>query len=225
MNTNVNPEIPFDLQKDFEKEAEQALTLYLDFVVDGTASMYTVFPAVYFAAVHFLECLTKYEVYPRLGLTVIRNEEAGETSEVMDFEGAAFTPDLNLFLKKLRTISLYGGGEDGKESVHRAIRKAIDKFPSYGRNKALLVFSDAYGSNDYDEYITSPLGQVIFFCTEEMSEEDFLFCFVRDDGSFDEEASPMYISIEKLLRPLNGEFLDNIVKPLKDLMKGVSIGA
>ncbi len=58
-----------------------------------------------------------------------------------------------------------------------------------------------------------------------MSEEDFHFCFVQADGELDEEASPMFISLEKLLKPMSTEFMDNIVKPLKDLMKGVSIGA
>lgn len=48
------------------------------------------------------------------------------------------------------------------------------KFPVTGRNKAVLVFTDAYGSNDYEEYIQYPVGQVIFFSTDEMSEEDFL---------------------------------------------------
>ena len=60
---------------------------------------------------------------------------------------------------------------------------------------------------------------------DEMSEEDFHFCFVKPDGELDEEASPMFIKIDKLLKPMSTEFLDNIVKPLKDLMKGVSIGA
>lgn len=49
----LESEIPLDLQQNFKKEKEQAFTLYLDFVVDATASMYTVFPAVYYAAAHF----------------------------------------------------------------------------------------------------------------------------------------------------------------------------
>ena len=53
----------------------------------------------------------------------------------------------------------------------------------------------------------------------------FHFCFVKPDGELDEEASPMFIKIDKLLKPMSTEFLDNIGKPLKDLMKGVSIGA
>ena len=57
MNENWNPEIPLDLQQNFKKEKE---------------------PAVYYAAAHFLECLSKYEVYPQIGLTLIRNEENGE---------------------------------------------------------------------------------------------------------------------------------------------------
>ena len=201
MNENWNPEIPLDLQQNFKKEKEQAFTLYLDFVVDATASMYTVFPAVYYAAAHFLECLSKYE---------------GRD---------AFTSDISVFLKKLKGIKLYGGGNDGKESVHKAIGSSLRKFPVTGRNKAVLVFTDAYGSNDYEEYIQYPVGQVIFFSTDEMSEEDFHFCFVKPDGELDEEASPMFIKIDKLLKPMSTEFLENIVKPLKDLMKGVSIGA
>ena len=103
MNENWNPEIPLNLQQNFKKEKEQAFTLYLDFVVDATASMYTVFPAVYYAAAHFLECLSKYEVYPQIGLTLIRNEENGEETETVLFEGRdAFTSDISVFLKKLK---------------------------------------------------------------------------------------------------------------------------
>lgn len=226
MSEKWNPELPLEIQRDFVKEKEQAFTLYLDFIVDGTASMYTVFPAVYYAAAHFLDCLSKYEVYPMVGLTIIRNEKAGEETESVSFEnGNYFTEEISLFLKKLKGVQLFGGGEDGKESVHTAIKKSLHKFPMTGRNRAIFVFTDAYGSNDYAEYVDDPLGQVIFFSTEEMSEEDFHFCFVRADGELDEEASPMFISLEKLLKPMSTEFMDNIVKPLKDLMKGVSIGA
>ena len=116
MNERWNPEIPLDIQQQFTREKEQAFTLYLDFVVDGTASMYTIFPAVYYAAAHFLECLSKYEVYPMVGLTVIRNERQGEETERAVFEnGAYFTGEIPLFLKKLKSVQLYGGGEDGRE--------------------------------------------------------------------------------------------------------------
>ena len=145
--------------------------------------MYTVFPAVYYAAAHFLECLSKYEVYPQIGLTLIRNEENGEETETVLFEGRdSFTSDISLFLKKLKGTKLYGGGDDGKESVHKAIGTSLRKFPVSGRNKAIMVFTDAYGSNDYEEYTQYPVGQVIFFSTDEMSEEDFHFCFVKPDG-------------------------------------------
>lgn len=221
-----NPEIPLDLQKNVNREKEKAFTLYLDFVVDGTASMYTVFPAVYYAAAHFLECLSKYEVYPMMGITVIRNEKNGEETERITFEQRQFfTEEVSVFLKKLKGIQLYGGGSDGKESIHTAIGHSLRKFPAAGRNKAIFVFTDAYGSNDYEEYTQYPMGQVIFFSTEELSEEDFRFCFIRADGELDEEASPMFINFDKLLKPMSTEFLDNVVKPLKDLMKGVSIGA
>ena len=62
MNESWNPEIPLDLQQNFKKEKEQAFTLYLDFVVDATASMYTVFPAVNYPAAHFIQSQSKYQV-------------------------------------------------------------------------------------------------------------------------------------------------------------------
>ena len=64
MSDRWNPEIPLDIQQQFTREKEQAFTLYLDFVVDGTASMYTIFPAVYYAAAHFLECLSNMRYTP-----------------------------------------------------------------------------------------------------------------------------------------------------------------
>ena len=221
-----NPEIPVNLQEHVIRNKQKAFTLYLDFVVDGTASMYTVFPAVYYAASHFLECLSRYEVYPQVGLTILRNDVEGQESETVTFEnGAAFTSDIPVFLKKLNSIRLYGGGQEGRESVHTALGKSVKKFPVSGLNRAILVFTDAYASNDYEEYTDEPLGQVVFFSTEELSEEDFRFCFVQADGELNEESSPMFVSLQKLLKPMSTELLDNIVKPLKDLMKGVSIGA
>ncbi len=221
----TNPVLPEYLRKGLEKEKENALTLYLDFVIDGTASMYSVYPAVYFAALHFLECLARYEVSSCLGITILRSEDNEEETERVIFDDDSyFTRDMTRFLKKLKNIPLYGGGADGMESVHRAILNSLRKFPSTGRNKALMVFTDARGSDDYCEYTDYPVGQAIFFCTEELSDEDFRFCFVREDGSYDEEASPMFIRFEKLLKPLSTDLLENVAKPLKDLMKGVSIG-
>ena len=220
-----NPEIPVDLQETFMEEKKKAFTLYIDCIVDGTASMYTVYPAVYFAMVHIIEALSRYEVYPRLGLTILRDEKGGEETEIISFDDELFTEDTVLFLKKLRNVSLFGGGQDGKESVHRAIRKSLEKWEGDGRNHAILLFSDAYGSNDYEEYMDKPIGQAIFFTTEEMSEEDFHFAFLRADGRIDEEASPMYIRFSRILKPMSSTLVENIAKPLKDLMKGVSIGA
>lgn len=219
-----NPEIPAELQKIVKEEQEKAFTLYLDFIIDGTASMYTIYPAVYFAAVHFVEALQKYEVFPRLGMTVIRDEKHGEATECIRFDDSFFTEDSVQFLKKMRSIPLYGGGEDGRESVHTAIKKSLGKFNGSGRNHAILLFSDAYGSNDHETFLSTPVGQAVFFVTDQMSEEDFRFAFINADGSIDEEASPMFLKIEQLLKPLSSVTIDNVVKPLKDLMKGVSIG-
>ena len=224
-DTAYNPALPSRLREKIESEKKQGLKLYLDFVIDGTASMYTIFPAVYFAIMHFIESLARYEIHPMMGITVIRDEAGGEETEQLTFcDGESFTEDVAEFMRQIRAIRLYGGANDGKESVHHAIGLSLAKFPSPGRNKAVLVFSDAYGSNDYEEYLDYPLGQAVFFITDELSQEDFRFCFVREDGCYDEEASPMFLPVEKLLRPMSTELLDNVVKPLKDLLKGVSIG-
>ena len=224
-DTAYNPALPSRLREKIESEKKQGLKLYLDFVIDGTASRYTIFPAVYFAIMHFIESLARYEIHPMMGITVIRDEAGGEETEQLTFcDGEAFTEDVAEFMRQIRAIRLYGGANDGKESVHHAIGLSLAKFPSPGRNKAVLVFSDAYGSNDYEEYLDYPLGQAVFFITDELSQEDFRFCFVREDGCYDEEASPMFLPVEKLLRPMSTELLDNVVKPLKDLLKGVSIG-
>ena len=112
-----------------------------------------------------------------------------------------------------------------KESVHKAIGSSLRKFPVKEEIKSSVSFYRCYGSNDYEENMFSIRWSGNLFSTDEMSEEDFHFCFVKPDGELDEKASPMFIKIDKLLKPMSTEFLDNIVKPLKDLMKGVSIGA
>lgn len=224
--THINPAIPAEIRQEIKNDKERAYTLYLDFVVDGTASMSSLFPAVYYAAEHILEGLSRYDVYPMNGITVIRNEEAGEHCDSIRFEdGELFTRETMTFLKKLRGLELFGGGNDGRESVHTAIGKALKKFPTEGRNRALIIFTDAYGSNDYEDFREEPLGKVVFFGTEEIMDEDFRFCFISPEGNLDDSDSPMYVNIEKLLKPMSTELLENIVKPVKDLMKGVSIGA
>lgn len=200
-------------------------TFYLDFVIDGSASMYTVFPAVYYAITHFLDAFSKYNIYPQMGITLFRSEKNGERTEYVTFDkGEFFTGSDVSFLKKLRGVSLYGGGTDGKESVHTAIQKSLEKFSVSGRNRSIMLFTDAYASNDYADYHKLPLGQAVLFTTEELSEEDFRFCLIQEDGEVDEEASPMFLDLSILLKPLSSQVIEDVVKPLTDLMKGVSIG-
>ena len=78
--------LPDQVRENLEKDKETAFTLYLDFVIDGTASMYSVYPAVYFAALHFLESLARYEVAASLGITVLRSEENDEENELVTFD-------------------------------------------------------------------------------------------------------------------------------------------
>ncbi len=227
MNPIVNPVIPESVRNSLNQEKQQAYTLYLDMIVDGTASMYTVYPGVYYAVTHFLDALAKYEVSLELGLTLIRNEQEGDMTEKVVFGGDReyFTKDPAVFISRLKNVELYGGGRDGKEAVHTAIRKSLEKFPFGGRNRAIMVFTDAYGCSDTGTCLDYPIGQAIFFTTEEMSEEDFAFAMIGPDGSLDEEASPSFFDIREILKPVSPEFVDDVVKPLKDLLKGVSIGA
>lgn len=55
--------------------------------------------------------------------------------------------------------------------------------------------------------------------------EEFDFSFQTPEGEIDEEGTASYIDIRSLFTELTGEYLDNVVKPFKDLIKGVSIGA
>ena len=227
MNTDaLNPKIPSRLQENLNQEKQQAFTLYLDFVVDATASMYSIFPAVYYSALHFIEALSKYDVGLELGLTLMRCDRVGEEAQTVYFEDGreTFTKDVGLFLSRLKNTEVYGGSPDGKESVHAGIRHSLEKFPFQGRNRAIMVYTDAYGSDDEEDFQDQPIGQAIFFTTLEMMEEDFHFALIGPDGSLDEEASPAFMDIHEILHPLSPEFIDDVVKPLKDLLRGVSIG-
>ena len=77
MEDKENLVLPDQVRENLEKDKETAFTLYLDFVIDGSASMYSVYPAVYFAALHFLESLARYEVAASLA-TALRQEMPSE---------------------------------------------------------------------------------------------------------------------------------------------------
>lgn len=53
----------------------------------------------------------------------------------------SFTSDISLFLKKLKGTKLYGGGDDGKESVHKAIGTSRASFLFREEIKAIMVFT------------------------------------------------------------------------------------
>lgn len=224
MNPN-NPKIDSKLQEQLKKEAERANTLYVDFVIDATSSMASLYPAVYITAKNIVERLVKYEVTPMVGMTLIRSLEQGEENEIVQMEeDSNYTSNILLFLKKMRQIKLYGGGADGAESVREAIFTSLCKFPKKS-SKVIIVFSDCYESTnsnvDFSQY---PIGASIFFCTEQLSHEAFDLTFVGTNGEIDEEGSPLFIDIEDIIGMLSYTDYENIVKPLKDLVKGVSIG-
>lgn len=221
-----NPKVDIKIQEQIRKETEKANTLYVDFVIDATSSMSSLYPAVYITAKNLVEWLVKYEVAPMLGITLIRSLEEGEKNESVGMEeDADFTLDVSLFLKKLRRVKLYGGSSDGAESIREALMLSLNKFPKES-SKVMIVFSDAYESKQSDIDLTKrEIGAVVFFCTEELSREAFDFSFIGMNGEIDEEGSPFFVDIEDMLRKLSYSDYENIVKPLKDLVKGVSIGA
>lgn len=224
MEDRWNPQIPLGVAKRLSEEKENAYTLYWDFVIDGTASMASLYPAVYLAVTKFVEWMKRYEVKPMLGITVIRSDEE-EPAQVMEFEpGSCYTEDTALFLKKVKYLSLYGGSEDGNEMIGEALYVSLKKFPKGSLNRGIMVFTDSYECTNRISLKERPVGAVTFFAPKELALTPFDFTFLTPEGEIDEEGSASYLDIRTLFKELTGEYLDDAVKPFKDLIKGVSIG-
>lgn len=225
MDDRLNPQIPFGIAKRLGEEKANAYTLYWDFVIDGTASMASLYPAVYLAVSKFVEWMKRYEVKPMLGITVIRSGEE-EPAQALEFEsGSYYTEDTALFLKKVKYLSLYGGSDDGTETIEEALYTSIHKFPEGSLNRGIMLFTDAYQCSHRISLKDRAVGAVTFFCPEELALTPFDFTFMTPEGEIDEEGSASFLDIRTLFKELTGEYLDNAVKPFKDLIKGVSIGA
>ncbi len=224
MQEQFNPQMPLGLAKKLEEEKSNAYTLYWDFVIDGTASMSSLYAGVYLAVIKFLEWMKRYEVKPMLGITVIRSME-GQPAVAVEFEpGVYYTENTGEFLKKLKYLSLYGGSEDGKEEVEEGIALSLAKFPESSMNRGIMVFTDCYECERKLTLAEKSVGAVTFFCPESLALHPFDFTFFTPEGEWDENGSPAFFDITALFRELSGEFLDDVVKPFKDLIKGVSIG-
>lgn len=224
MTETYNPTLPFQMAKRLERERENAYTLYWDFVIDGTASMASLYPAVYLAIGKFLEWMKRYEVKPMLGITVIRSME-GQPAEAIEFaQDHYFTDDQALFLKKIKYLSLHGGADDGREKMEDGLALSLAKFPEHSLNRGMMVFTDCYECENRLTLADKGVGAVAFFCPEELALHSFDFTFLTPDGEWDEHGSPAFYEIQSLFQELSGEYLDNVIKPFKDLIKGVSIG-
>lgn len=225
MDDKLNPQIPFGVARRLSEEKANAYTLYWDFVIDGTASMASLYPAVYLGISKFVEWMKRYDVKPMLGITVIRSEKE-EPAQVITFEdGDVYTEDTALFLKKVKYLSLYGGDEYGEEFICEALATSLNKFPDGSLNRGIMVFTDCYQCSRSFSLKGRGVGAVTFFCPKELAMEPFDFTFVTPEGDVDEEGSASFLDIRTLFKELTGEYLDNAVKPFKDLIKGVSIGA
>lgn len=224
MEERFNPQIPLGVAQRLGKEKENAYTLYWDFVIDGTASMASLYPAVYLAISKFVEWIKRYEVKPMMGITVIRSGEE-EPVHVLTFEdGEYYTEDTALFLKKVKYLSLYGGSFDGNETVEEGLYVSLKKFPEESLNRGIMVFTDSYQCQHTMNLKERGVGAVTFFCPQELALEPFDFMFLTSEGEVDEEGCASFLDIRSLFSALSGEYLDNAVKPFKDLIKGVSIG-
>lgn len=224
MMEQYNPQMPHSLVKRLEQERRHAYTLYLDFVIDGTASMASLYAGVYIAVMKFLEWIKRYEVKPMLGITVIRSM-AGQPAVALEFEpGMYYTDDTAVFLKKLKYLSFYGGSDDGREEVEEAIALSLAKFPEGSMNRGMMIFTDCYECEHKLTLAEKTVGAVTFFCPESLALHPFDFTFVTPEGQWDETNSPAFFDIRSLFQELSGEYLDDVIKPFKDLIKGVSIG-
>lgn len=224
MQEQYNPQMPFGLARRLEQEKENAYTLYWDFVVDGSASMSSLYAGVYLAAMKFLEWMKRYEVKPMLGITVIRSMP-GQAALALEFEpGVYYTEDAARFLKKLKYLSLYGGADNGMEEIEEGLALSLAKFPDESMNRGIMVFTDCYECERKITLAEKSVGAVTFFCPESLAFHPFDFTFLTPEGEWDENGSPAFFDICSLFQELSGEYLDDIIKPFKDLIKGVSIG-
>ena len=225
MEERFNPKIPSGLAGRLEKEKQNAYTLYWDFVIDGTASMASLYPAVYLAIIKFLEWMKRYDIKPLLGLTIIRSMP-GQPAVAVEFEPEEyFTADTAIFLKKIKYLSLFGGADDGREDIEEALALSLAKFPESSLNRAMMVFTDCYECEHRITLAEKNIGTVTFFSPEELALQFFDFTFLTPEGEWDETGTPSFYDIQFLFQELTGEFLDDVIKPVKDLVKGVSIGA
>lgn len=224
MIEQYNPQMPLGLAKRLERERENAYTLYWDFVIDGTASMSSLYAGVYLAVAKFLEWIKRYDVKPMLGLTIVRSME-GQPAVAVEFDPQSYyTDDAAAFLKKVKYLSLYGGKENGLEEIEEALALSLAKFPEDSLNRGIVVFTDCYECEHKITLAEKSVGAVTFFCPESLALHPFDFTFFTPEGEWDENGSPAFFDITSLFQELSGEYLDNVIKPFKDLIKGVSIG-
>ncbi len=129
--------------------------IFLEYVVDGTYSFSTVFPAVYRAIKVSVEkmqkaCKTYQGIRIKYGLTVIH-----DNIHTVRFDGKPFTEDGNRFLGGLEDIKFSGGSADGKEKINEAVEAGIrvlenESHPLAGRG--LLLFTDSMPEETYHDF-------------------------------------------------------------------------
>ena len=138
------------LQKNEEKKSRVTNNheIRMMWVIDGTSSFTTVFPAVYYkieAIIKSLEHRKKVKnqngVFLTYGLTVMN-----EKTEFCQFSGNLFTESKEKFLEMVRKISLHGGSPDGRENFVGAISTALQAL-NFGNHenvsRGLFLFSDS----------------------------------------------------------------------------------
>lgn len=119
--------------------------IYLDFIIDATASMKTVIPAVYLYCNDFIKRYNK-DIHLSskrlfLGITILDGSSTG----IIEFNGLEFTNDLLEFRKGFQRIIIKNGASNGSENLMEGILKSCEKMSSKLGVKGIILFSDSYG--------------------------------------------------------------------------------
>jgi len=129
-------------------------------ILDGTISITSVFPAVYYVLeelmTHMRAQAKDYRgVTFKYGLTILHDH-----AESVMFPGETFfTEDENLIRKAVNNMEFYGGSEDGRENLNEALREQLLRQNEYEPEefekvyRGVIMFSDSVSNEqDMDRY-------------------------------------------------------------------------
>lgn len=223
-------EVEYEYEEKQERmDAEREI--FLEFVIDTTASFTKVFKRfyqVFSTALSDVAAETKIQ-FPNIkvhyGLTFL-----GENNDI-HWYGAreAFTEDIEVFLKSVRDIRFVGGAENGKEDIDAAVKIALDVLEKYSADEAgrgLLVFTDSHQDNGGDDFTErqNPNKKLRF---ASMFSYDGSYCpfIALGNGEGDEVENKKNVETKAQLikNVLNDNGLECMVKEIRECMIKLSV--